>query len=309
MTAKELQRRNGRAQHLRVIQVEEGNFFVESSDGRVAYKAKLTDDKALCTCLDYHKNGQDPSFRCKHLLAIMNCLPEGTAETKSFLAKRQPKLEERFIKQIEGKDFVLYAGLLDLAHQKGLARMEVEIVQHPTAENGFMAIAKARAESKLGETFTDVGDATPTNCNAKVARHLLRMASTRAKARALRDFTNVGMTALEELGDLNDILEEEPARVKAPLKTPPPAKKGKPGKKEATKPEAQPPEAPPTGKSPEPSPRMSEAQKRAIFNLSQRRGMSLEELEQLALEAYGTVLSELTVADASQLIRHLQQSA
>ena len=43
--------------------------------------------------------------------------------------------------------------------------------------------------------------------------------------------------------------------------------------------------------------------------MSKKAGMSLEELEQLALEAYGTVLNELTVADASQLIRHLQQSA
>lgn len=137
MTAKEMQRRNGKAQSLRVIQVDEGNYFVESSDGKIAYKAKLTDDKVYCTCLDYHKNGHNPGFRCKHLLAIMNCLPEGTTETKGFLARRQPRLEERFIKQIEGKDFVLYAGLLDLAHQKGLARMEVEIVQNPTAETAL----------------------------------------------------------------------------------------------------------------------------------------------------------------------------
>ena len=86
----------------------------------------------------------------------------------------------------------------------------MEIIQNPTAENGNMAIVKAQAESKLGELFTDMGDATPTNCNTKVAKHLLRMASTRAKARALRDFTNIGMTCLEELGDLNDITEEKP---------------------------------------------------------------------------------------------------
>ena len=56
MTAKEMQRRNGKAQQLRVIQVEEGHYFVESSDGKIAYKAMLTDDKAFCTCLDFHKN-------------------------------------------------------------------------------------------------------------------------------------------------------------------------------------------------------------------------------------------------------------
>ena len=75
MTAKEMQRRNGKAQQLRVIQVEEGHYFVESSDGKIAYKAMLTDEKTFCTCLDYQKNQPDPDFRCKHLLAIE--LPAG----------------------------------------------------------------------------------------------------------------------------------------------------------------------------------------------------------------------------------------
>ena len=59
--------------------------------------------------------------------------------------------------------------------------------------------------SKNGESFTDLGDATPQNCSSKVSKHLLRLASTRAIARALRSFTNIGMTCLEELSDLNDI--------------------------------------------------------------------------------------------------------
>ena len=36
--------------------------------------------------------------------------------------------------------------------------MAVEIVQNPTTENGHMAIAKAQAESRLGELFVDVGE-------------------------------------------------------------------------------------------------------------------------------------------------------
>jgi hypothetical protein len=305
MTAKEMQRRNGKAQQLRVIQVEEGHYFVESSDGKVAYKAMLTDEKCYCTCLDSMKHKDDPDFRCKHLLAIMSCLPEGSAQQKDFLKRRQPKLDDRFIRSIEGKDFVLYAGLLDLAHQKGLGKMQVEILQFPGTDNGHMAIVRALAESKLGELFVDVGDANPTNCNAKVVKHLLRMASTRAKARALRDFTNIGMTCLEELGDLNEIIGEETINGKGKLETGP-AKKGKADQaKPATKPAAAAAATPVT----QLVAQASEAQKRAIHNLSKRRGLSLEELEKLTLEAYGTNLSDLTSADASQMIRNLQQSA
>ena len=309
MTAKEMQRRNGRAQQLRVIQVAEGNYFVESSDGKIAYKAALNGDKAFCTCLDFHKHSNDPDFRCKHLFAIMNCLPEGKAEQKEFLKKRQPKLDERFIKNIEGKDFVLYAGLLDLAHQKGLTKMVVEILQFPTNDNGHMAIVKAQAESRIGEIFMDVGDATPNNCNSKVAKHLLRMASTRAKARALRDMTNIGMTCLEELADLNDIAEEGRSSEKTSCEAAP-AKKGKAAKKkEASKPKAQAPEATAPPKAEGQVAKMSVAQERAINNLAQRRGLNQDELDKLALDAYGTVFNELTTADASQMIRHLQQSA
>jgi len=49
MTPKEIQKRNGKAQQLRVIQVEEGNFYVESGDRKVAYKCLVTDEKELCT--------------------------------------------------------------------------------------------------------------------------------------------------------------------------------------------------------------------------------------------------------------------
>jgi len=89
-------------------------------------------------------------------------------------------------------------------------KIEVDALQYPQGERNF-AICKAAVLSKFGEIFTDVGDANPTNCNSKVAKHLLRMASTRAKARALRDFDDIGMTCLEELGDPDEVIGEEPS--------------------------------------------------------------------------------------------------
>lgn len=115
-------------------------------------------------------------------------------------------IDDRFIIQLQGKNFVTYEGLLDLAHQQGLESIQVDVVQFPTPENNMTAICRATA--KAGERiFTDFGDASPSSVGQNLVPHILRMASTRAKARALRDLTNVGITALEELeiGDREDL--------------------------------------------------------------------------------------------------------
>jgi hypothetical protein len=113
------------------------------------------------------------------------------------------RIDEKFIVNLKGKDFILYEGLLDLAHQEGLISMDVELLQIPSEENGDIAIAKAIAKTET-KTFIDIGDAGPDSVNGMIRPHIIRMASTRAKARALRDLTNVGMTAIEELGDDNE---------------------------------------------------------------------------------------------------------
>lgn len=107
-------------------------------------------------------------------------------------------INENFIINLQGKSFVTYEGLLDLAHKQGLLSIEVEIIQFPSRENNMLAICRATAKTE-NTIFTDIGDASPQSVNSSLIPHLIRMASTRAKARVLRDLTNVGITAFEEL--------------------------------------------------------------------------------------------------------------
>ena len=110
--------------------------------------------------------------------------------------KKHNTVEKRFIKNLQGKDFVLYAGLVDLAHRIGLDKIETELIQY----DGTEALFKARVTMTDGSVFESIGDANPNNVAPLVAKHKVRMAETRAKARALRDACNVDMCTVEELG-------------------------------------------------------------------------------------------------------------
>ncbi|WP_045216951.1 hypothetical protein [Desulfonatronovibrio magnus] len=185
-----------------------------------------------------------------------------------------PKLDERFMINLKGKDFVTYAGLLDLAHQQGLVKLEVQPLQMPTEDNGLQAICLATAVTTGGKVFSDLGDASPRNTNKMVAAHLIRMASTRAKARVLRDITNIGITALEELSG-----EEYPNH-----------HSGNGNGNGNT------------------LPAITEAQRRAISNLGRIKGYSHQELDQVSKEYFSKEVSRLSAQDASELIIKLQQT-
>lgn len=125
-------------------------------------------------------------------------------------------MKREFVINRHGKDYVLYAGLLDEAHSQGLTSIKTSLVQAPTAQNGNVAICLAEVTTEKG-TFTGIGDADPGNVNRMMTNALIRLAETRAKARALRDAVNVGMVALEELAEnasetlsLEDIAPHEP---------------------------------------------------------------------------------------------------
>ena len=119
-------------------------------------------------------------------------------------------VREEYMIERQGKRFVLYAGLLEEAHSRGLRSIETELLQVPAADNGDVAIVRAVVRMEEGK-FAGIGDASPQNVGRMIAPHLIRMAETRAKARALRDAINVGVTAFEELGG-----EETGAAERAP---------------------------------------------------------------------------------------------
>ncbi len=109
------------------------------------------------------------------------------------------KIDPRFIQNIQGREFVKFEGLLDLSHRNGLTDVQTDLVQIPAEDNGHVAIIRARVQVERG-TFTGIGDASKGNVNPKIAPHIIRMAETRAVARALRLACNIGMCSVEELG-------------------------------------------------------------------------------------------------------------
>ena len=195
--------------------------------------------------------------------------------------------------------------------------------------------AEATAVGKNGEVFSDIGDANPGNCQELIAKHLIRMASTRAKGRALRDMCNIGIACLEELSDFDDVIGNKFAKAKPkprkhlcrmskPLRRKMirfrrnltrRMKRNQRGKLQQSlnpKPKKKAPKVEPETKDSEDqsdAPKMSQAQKRAVYNLSRRRGISVEELETMAVETYGVELESLSTTDASNFIRTLQQAA
>jgi len=109
------------------------------------------------------------------------------------------QIPNEFITKLQGKEFILFEGLLNLFHQNGGATIKCEETPTSTIEHPKF---KAIAIGTTGE-FTGHGDANSQNVNSMIAKHSYRMAETRAIARALRLYNNIGMTSAEELGGDN----------------------------------------------------------------------------------------------------------
>lgn len=145
------------------------------------------------------------------------------------------EIKPQFIAEKQGRRFALYAGLLDAAHEDEALSITTELVQIGNDENGQCYIMKAFVNTSKG-CFTGYGDASPVNVSRPMLTCLLRMAETRAKARALRDAVNAAALLLE--GDLDDDLPDfhpEPQRA-APVEPQRPPASAAPAERAPTPP-------------------------------------------------------------------------
>ena len=209
-------------------------------------------------------------------------------------------------RKVGEKEVATYAGILALAHDEGLKSIATTLVQTPTKENGMVAIVTAVVRTNRGE-FTGIGDADPSNVNSRIVRHLIRMAETRAKARAMRDAVNLGVVSLEELGEL----AEEDLRVQPSREHERPHAQSKPqGAVRPANDNGAHGSTPADGDLPtvsEPEFRkMSEAQRGLLFRIAGERGIAPAEQEAWLVAQLGiAALGSLSRAAASQAIDRL----
>jgi hypothetical protein len=203
----------------------------------------------------------------------------------------------------ESKDGIAYADLLARAHTEGLKSIATEVLLQPSDQNGRLCIIKAAVETEKGH-FEGIGDADPTSVEEQFAPHLIRVAETRAKARALRDAVNVGIVSFEELdgvrpngsgGSPGPGASAPPVRRSAPRRNGPPARAAAPRGNGA-------------GNGHDGA--MSEAQRRYLFRLLAGHGYQGKAAEDyLHAEFDVRALTQVTRRQASEMIDELLHAA
>lgn len=231
--------------------------------------------------------------------------------------KTQNGIDPKFIKQIDGKDFVLYNGLLDYAHQRGLKKLTVDILQYPNSENGNTCICRATAVDSEDREFSEISDASPESVDSKMVQCFIRCAATRSKSRCLRDLTNTPMVCFEELGADTTVVpngagEPKYSSSKTEKAEPKPSTPSSSNSSTTQNPIPLPQQNSQSvdhNKSSETVSKISPAQRNAIENLAQRSKLSTDELNRLSVNTYGNPVEELTSLNAANMIRILQKSA
>lgn len=160
--------------------------------------------------------------------------------SKSF---EMPEIPSEFIVRLKhagNKEFIKAEGLIYLGHLQGLKRIDVQVVQFPTADNPGTCYARCEVETSKG-IFTDYGEVTPDNKGQVGGNYPVSIACTRARNRALRQATNCPLTSYEEMGMQSDRDDADGGR--APT-----------GRAQASRPQQQTRQTPPLADAHEPAP-------------------------------------------------------
>jgi hypothetical protein len=138
-----------------------------------------------CDCADFPSA---PHGQCKHKiargiylratalakqrLAQLDSAGTGQTETPSQPGPAQPEapvetsqgIPPQHVVLIQGRPFVKFTGLLQMAHERGLVALTADW----TYNDGELSLAHAVATFQDGRRFEESGDATPANTNRKV---------------------------------------------------------------------------------------------------------------------------------------------
>lgn len=111
------------------------------------------------------------------------------------------EFRKKYITKIGGKEAVLYTGLRALAEEHpDYGHVRAYITQYPSKDNEWTAFARAEIYNKQGQIVgMEEADASAKNCGKMTAASFPRMACTRAKGRAFRDFLNIDMVCSDEI--------------------------------------------------------------------------------------------------------------
>lgn len=226
-------------------------------------------------------------------------------------------VRDEYIITRQGKKMVLYPGLLEEAHNQGLLSIRTSLLQIPTPDNGNVAICHATVtlvdEENEQESYDGIGDASPDNVGRNIVPHIIRMAETRAKARALRDAVCAGEALFDDPTPDEADTPPEPQkprpRAEERRQSPPPPRE--PEQTTDALPEVEGMERAGGEMPPANAPIMT-AQKRVIYQLMEKRAKAKGKTPAesiAAMEKYtGTKIDDMTYKQANDVIEMLVPS-
>jgi hypothetical protein len=202
---------------VRLVLAGDVTLLENGKKGRVSSQSNGTKEYFIangeCQCRDF---AHAPEYFCAHRLAYgiykrSYALAKERLEAQAESPRPEPVSPEadcieavststahipaQFLTEIHGKQFVQYAGLLAMAHERGLVNLSASFI----SVSSDLALAEATAEFADGKIFKECADAIPGNVGPMVRAHYPRIAATRAKARCLRDALNISVCSVEEL--------------------------------------------------------------------------------------------------------------